>query len=290
MTQGQEGRKHQQMNEVWNLWQTFLQKIVERHARKYHKVLWFHQCQYPIFWQTICRKEKFVPDGFVTTWLLNRNRKAWNLKHYWNKHLTLKVKHSCIRLSLLMKRGLETLNWSWNCNQWVEKSELPATQKISMSAIEGPANDELCLWSPMNNHDRVPCGTSVTAAYYHDWLQKLCGKMHSNWPDLLGDGPLILHDTARLHLGKVVTVLLSKYEWEVLPHMLYSPGMSTPDFDLFHKLEEPMHGHCFPSLEEVSALVTWALRGLNKSTLNGITNLPKCWDAVIESQGDYIWL
>jgi hypothetical protein len=31
-------------------------------------------------------------------------------------------------------------------------------------------------------------------------------------PDLLGDGPLILHDNARLHLGKVVTDLLSKYK------------------------------------------------------------------------------
>jgi len=60
--------------------------------------------------------------------------------------------------------------------------------------------------------DRVPCGTSVTAAYYHDWMQKLRRKMHKNRPDLLGDGPLILHENARLHLGKVVTDLLSKYE------------------------------------------------------------------------------
>jgi hypothetical protein len=50
-----------------------------------------------------------------------------------------------------------------------------------------------------------------------------------------------------------------------------------------------MLGHCFPSLEEVSAAVTWAIRRLNKSgTLNGITNLPKCWDAIIEKQEDYV--
>jgi len=49
-----------------------------------------------------------------------------------------------------------------------------------------------------------------------------------------------------------------------------------------------MRGHGFPSLEEVPAAVTRAIRGLNKSgTLNGITNLPKRWDAVIEKQGDY---
>jgi len=112
--------------------------------------------------------------------------------------------------------------------------------------------------------------------------------MHKNRPDLLGDGPLILHDNACPHLGKVLTDFLSKYEWEVLLHAPYSPGMNPPDFDLFPKLKEPMSGHRFSSLEEVSAAVTRAIRGLNSGTLNGIENLPKRWDTVIEKQGDYI--
>jgi len=126
----------------------------------------------------------------------------------------------------------------------------------------------------------------VTAAYYHDWMQKLHRKIHKNRADLLRDGPLILHYNARPYLEKVVTDLVSKCEWEVLPHAPYSPDMSPPDFDLFHKLKEPMRGHCFPSLEEVSAAVTRAIRGLNKSgTVNGIANLPKRWDVVIGKQG-----
>jgi transposase len=107
-------------------------------------------------------------------------------------------------------------------------------------------------------------------------MQKLRRKMHKNRPDLLWDGPLILHDNARSHLGKIVTDLLSKYEWEILHHAPYSPDMIPQDFDLFHKLKEPMRGHRFPSLEEVSAAVTRAIRGVNKNgTLNGIANLPK---------------
>jgi len=129
----------------------------------------------------------------------------------------------------------------------------------------------------------------VTAAYCHDWMQKLHRKMHRNLPDLFGDGPLILHDNACPHMGKVVTDLLSKYEWEVLAYMPYSPDRSPQKFDLFHKLKEPTHGHRFPSLEEVSATVTQAIRGLSKSgTLNGITNLLIHWDTVIEKQGGYI--
>jgi hypothetical protein len=120
-------------------------------------------------------------------------------------------------------------------------------------------------------------------------MQKLGRKCTKNRPDLLGDGPLILHDNARPHLRKAVTDLLSKYEWEVLPHAPYSPDMSPPDLDLFQKLEELIRGHRFPSLEEVSAAVTRAIRGLNRSgTLNGIANLPKRWNAVIEKQRDYI--
>ena len=99
--------------------------------------------------------------------------------------------------------------------------------------------------------------------------------MHKNRPNLLGGGPLILHENARLHLGKFVTDLLSKYEREVLLHVPYSPDMSPPDFNLFHKLKEPIRGHRFPSLEEVSAGVTRAIRRQNRSgTLNGIANLP----------------
>jgi len=53
--------------------------------------------------------------------------------------------------------------------------------------------------------DRVQCGTSVTAAYYRDWMQNLRRKMYKNRPDLLGEGPLILNDNARPQLRKVVT-------------------------------------------------------------------------------------
>jgi transposase len=87
-------------------------------------------------------------------------------------------------------------------------------------------------------------------------MQKLLRKMHKNRPDLLGDGPLILHDNTCPHLGKVVTDLLSKYKWKVLPHAPYSPDMSPPDFNLFPKLKETMCGHRFSSLEEVSAAGT----------------------------------
>ena len=131
----------------------------------------------------------------------------------------------------------------------MEKSNIPETHKFSTSAKVKQMMIFAYDHRGIITADRVPCGTIVTAAYYRDWMQKLRRKMHKNRSDLLGDGPLILHDNVRPHLGKVVTDLLSKYEWEVLPHAPYSPNMSPLDFHLFHKLKEPMCGHRFPSLE-----------------------------------------
>jgi len=136
--------------------------------------------------------------------------------------------------------------------------------------------------------DRVPSGTTVTAAYYRQFLQKLRRKMHTNRPDLLENGVLILHDCARPHLGKDVRELLDGYSWEVLSHPSYNPDMSPPDYDLFPKLKINMLGVRFSTLEDISASVTRRVRQLNCSRdLTGIMDLPKRWDAVIRQKGDY---
>jgi len=136
--------------------------------------------------------------------------------------------------------------------------------------------------------DRLPSGTTVTAAYYCQFLQKLRRKMHTNRPDLLENGVLILHDKARPYIGKAVRELLDRYSWEVLPHPPYSPDMSPPDFGLFPKLKINMLGVHFSMLEDLSASVTRRVRQLNCSTdLMGIMDLPKRWNAVIRQKGDY---
>ena len=67
---------------------------------------------------------------------------------------------------------------------------------------------------------------------------------------------LILHTIMRPHASGAVSEILEKYGWQVLPHPLYSPDMSPPDFNLFPKLKKPLHGKRFRSIEEVSDEVT----------------------------------
>jgi hypothetical protein len=49
-----------------------------------------------------------------------------------------------------------------------------------------------------------------------------------------------------------------------------------------------MRGRRFPSLEELSAAVTRAIRQINKDgVLDRIVKLPTRWDSVTEKQGGY---
>ena len=88
--------------------------------------------------------------------------------------------------------------------------------------------------------------------------------MHKELLQLLVAAPLILYDNACLHVADVVTKKLQDYGWEVLPHAPYNPDVSPPDFDLFPKLKESMHGQLFSSLEELSTDGTRAIQHMIK--------------------------
>jgi hypothetical protein len=72
--------------------------------------------------------------------------------------------------------------------------------------------------------------------------------MHANRPDLLENGVGILHDNTWPQVGKDVRELL-------LPHPLYSPKLSCPDFDLVPKLKINVCGVRFSKLEQLSASI-----------------------------------
>ncbi|VVC34914.1 Transposase, type 1 [Cinara cedri] len=138
--------------------------------------------------------------------------------------------------------------------------------------------------------DRVPIGISVTGDYYKTFLaKKLRPEIRKKRPGMLQNGVSILHGNARPHIGAPVVALLEKYGWERLKHPPYSPDLSTPDFDLFQKLKEPLRRIRFPNLVILNEEVSRRIRELNKDgVLCGIQALPKRWQSCIDKQGDYI--
>lgn len=136
---------------------------------------------------------------------------------------------------------------------------------------------------------RVPNGKTVNKECYHMFLRSvLRPAIRRKRPELLAVGPLILHDNASCHKSGVVKALLEEYEWEVLPHPPYSPDISPPDFDLFPKLKEPLRGIRYSDLDELHEAMNAEVRRINKNCLaTGIRALPRRWERVIESKGDY---
>jgi histone-lysine N-methyltransferase SETMAR len=137
--------------------------------------------------------------------------------------------------------------------------------------------------------DRVPPGSTVTAAHYRKILQDaLLPKILQKWSIMFVAGVLILHDNARPHASGAVSEILEKCGWQVLSHPPYSPDMSPPDFDLFPELKKSLRGKRFRNIEEVSNEVTRVIRCINnEGVLTGIQDLPKRWTAVIMHNGDY---
>jgi histone-lysine N-methyltransferase SETMAR len=138
--------------------------------------------------------------------------------------------------------------------------------------------------------DRVPPGSTVTAAYYRKFLQDvLCPKIRQKKSPMFAAGVLILHDNVRPYASGAVSEILEKYGWQVLSHPPYSPDMSPPDFDLFPKLKKPLRGKHFRNIGEVSNEVTRVIRHINnEGVLTGIQDLPKRWTVVIKHNGNYI--
>jgi hypothetical protein len=93
----------------------------------------------------------------------------------------------------------------------------------------------------------------------------------------------VRHDKARPHASGAVSEILEKYGRQVLPHPLYSPDMSPPDFDFFPELKKPLRGKRFRSIKAVSNEVTRVIRRINiEGVLTAIQDLPKCWTAMIK--------
>jgi transposase len=85
----------------------------------------------------------------------------------------------------------------------------------------------------------------------------------------------VRHDNARPYASGAVSEILEKCGWQVLPHPLYSPDMSPPDFDLFPKLKKPLREKRFRSIKEVSNEGTRVIRRINdEGVLTGIQDYP----------------
>ena len=92
--------------------------------------------------------------------------------------------------------------------------------------------------------DRQGVLLTVTSASYCTILTKLRAAIRRKRPGLLTKGMLLLHDNTCPHSANQTTATLKSFNWEVLQHPPYSPGLALSDFHLFVPLKH-LSGECF---------------------------------------------
>lgn len=136
----------------------------------------------------------------------------------------------------------------------------------------------------------VPPGTTVTGNYYIEFIRKhLRPAIRRKRPDLLQQGPIILHDNAPAHTKREVVQLFNEeYDWEILQHPAYSPDLSPCDFFFFPNVKNELRGRRFSTVEDVNDAFHRECTALaRRGCSNGIDGLVKRWRKCVDLHGHY---
>ena len=90
------------------------------------------------------------------------------------------------------------------------------------------------------------------------------------------------------HVAKSVKQVLRELEWEVLPHLVYSPDLAPSDYHLFRSMQHALTDTHFSSYNEVQKRVDeWFASKDTAFYRRGIVLLPERWEKVVENEGNY---
>ena len=94
---------------------------------------------------------------------------------------------------------------------------------------------------------------------------------------------ILQHDNPRPHVAKPVNTYLETYEWEVVPHLPYSPDMAPSDYYLFRLLlAHGLADQQFRSYEDIERWFdSWIASKDGHFYRNSIRALPKRWAKVV---------
>ena len=99
---------------------------------------------------------------------------------------------------------------------------------------------------------------------------------------------ILQHDNARPHVANPVNTYLETYEWEVVPHLPYSPHMAPSDYYLFRLMAHGLADQQFRSYEDIEKwLHSWIASEDEYFYRNGIRAIPERWAKVVANDGQY---
>ena len=94
------------------------------------------------------------------------------------------------------------------------------------------------------------------------------------------------HDNAPAHTALILRDHFAKNSTHIVPQPPYSPDLAPRDFLLFSKLNRPLRGHRFESIEEIKEKPLLELKVMPESDfLNCFEEWKKRWHKCIVSGG-----
>lgn len=171
--------------------------------------------------------------------------------------------------------------------QWVDKGE-PA-DPVPKPDLHPKKLLLCCFWcqAGMEWWELLKPGNTITADKYCNQLRELKAHLLST----RGQQAKItfLHDNARPHTAKATKSELQGYGWLILAHPPYSPDIAPSDYHLFSHLQRHLDGRKFRDETEVRSELTSFFASQPPSFWEeGISNLPRRWQEVVDADGAYI--
>jgi hypothetical protein len=96
-------------------------------------------------------------------------------------------------------------------------------------------------------------------------------------------------DNARPRVAKLAQFKIQDLNWEIFPHLPYSPDLAPSDFHLFRHLKRKIEGKEFHKEDD---LKTWLQQFFDEKPKifweRALRSLPVKWASVVETNGAYL--
>ncbi len=171
--------------------------------------------------------------------------------------------------------------------QWVNREDLPDPEP---KADVHSKKVMLSVWWDSQGIiylELLPPNTTVDSELYCKQLQNVKVALQAKRPER--HKVRLLHDNARPHVSKVTRRKLEELGWQVLAHPPYSPDLAPSDYHLFRSLRHHLSEKHLDDEEQLKSDVEKFVQSHSKKFYeDGIMDLPKRWEYVVDNNGEYV--
>ena len=126
---------------------------------------------------------------------------------------------------------------------WEEASKQFPKPKLHQKKVTLPV-----WWSATHliHYSFLNSSETILSEKYSQQIDEMHWKLKHLQPALVNrKGPVLLHNNTEPHVAQPMLQKLNELDYEILPHLPYSPDCSPTDYHFFKHLNQFLQGNCF---------------------------------------------